>query len=128
MYEQYVFNSRNQKDGETIKEYVTELRTLAQSCNFCTWLQDTLIRDRNVLRISDELARKRLLQHAKLTLQKCIDICRSSEATKTQIKAIGQDKRKPKEEEVHGLTSNRGPRNSRQMSQRKDQRKPNPCQ
>lgn len=35
-YEQYVFNSHDQKEGESIDAYVGELRTLAQSCNFCT--------------------------------------------------------------------------------------------
>lgn len=58
MYEQYVFNSRNQKDGETIEEYITEVCTLAQSCNFCACLQDMLIQDRIVLGISDTAARK----------------------------------------------------------------------
>ena len=29
-YERYIFNSRNQKDGETIDKYVAELRTLTQ--------------------------------------------------------------------------------------------------
>ena len=33
-YKRYKFNSRDQKENESI--YVTELRTLAQTCNFCT--------------------------------------------------------------------------------------------
>ena len=41
-YERYVFNSRDQKEGESIDDYVGELRTLAQTCNFCTCLHDTL--------------------------------------------------------------------------------------
>ncbi|CAH3133197.1 unnamed protein product, partial [Pocillopora meandrina] len=45
MYERSVFNSRDQKEGESIDTYVGELRTLAQSCNFCTCLHDTLIQD-----------------------------------------------------------------------------------
>ena len=42
-YEHYIFNSREQKEGEPIDSYVAELRTLAQLCNFCTCLQDSLI-------------------------------------------------------------------------------------
>ena len=53
MYERSVFNSCDQKEGESIDTYVGELRTLAQSCNFCTCLHDTLIRDRIVLGLRD---------------------------------------------------------------------------
>jgi len=74
-----VFNSRDQKEGEAIDAYVGQLRTLAQSCNFCTCLNDTLIRDRIVLGIRDGGTRKRLLRQGKLTLQKCIEIAKSDE-------------------------------------------------
>jgi hypothetical protein len=55
-------NSRDQKEGETIEQYITVLRTLAQSCNFCTCLGETLLRDRVVLAVKDNSVRKRLLQ------------------------------------------------------------------
>lgn len=84
-YEWYVFNSRDQKDGESMDAYVGELRTLAQSCNFCTCLHDTLIRDRIVLGIRDEGTRKRVLRQGKLTLQKCIEIAKSDEVSNTQL-------------------------------------------
>jgi len=42
-YERYMFNSRYQKEGESIDAYVGELRTLAQTCNFCPCLHDSLI-------------------------------------------------------------------------------------
>lgn len=63
-YERFIFNSRNQLEGETVDEYVTQLRNLAKSCNFCTCLHDSLIRDRIVLGIRDAHKRKRLLQQA----------------------------------------------------------------
>ena len=69
-YERYIFNSREQKEGEPIDRYVAELRTLAQSCNFCTSHQDSLIRDRIVLGIRDGETRKRLWRQNKLTLTK----------------------------------------------------------
>lgn len=52
-------------------------------------LLDSLIRDRVVVGIRDNGTRKRLLQESKLTLNRCIDICRSSEATATQLQAMG---------------------------------------
>ena len=88
-FERYLFNKREQQEGESIDQYVAELRILAQSCNFCNCLHDSLIRDRIVLGIKDSRARKRLLQRQQLTLQRCVDICKASEASNTQIKSLG---------------------------------------
>ena len=82
-YKHYIFNSREQKEGEPIDSYVEELRTLAQSCNFCTCLQDSLIRHCIVLGIRDGKTPKRLLLQNKLTLTKCIDIVKSDKVSKT---------------------------------------------
>ena len=88
IYERYQFNKRDQESGESIDSYVKSLRTLAKTCNYGSLL-DSLIRDRIVVGIRDNGTRKRLLQEAKLTLNKCIDICRSSEATFAQLQAMG---------------------------------------
>ena len=87
-YERYVFNSRDQEADESIDAYVTVLRKLAQTCNFCACLHDSVIRDRIVLGVRSKQLRKRLLQERKLTLTKCIDICRSTEATSSRLEAI----------------------------------------
>ena len=47
-YERFIFNSRNQVEGETIEKYVAELRKLSRSCNFSD-LEEDLIRDRVVM-------------------------------------------------------------------------------
>ena len=88
IYERYQFNKRDQESGESIDSYVAAPRTLAKTCNYGSLL-DSLIRDRIVVGIKDNDTRKRLLQEAKLTLNKCIDICRSSEATAAQLQAMG---------------------------------------
>ena len=93
-FERYLFNKREQQEGESIDQYVAELRILAQSCNFYNCLHDSLTRDRTVLGIKDSGARKRLLQQQQLTLQRCFDICKTSEASNTQIKSLGQSVRK----------------------------------
>ena len=87
-YERYVFNSRDQEADESIYAYVTLLSKLAQTCNFCACLHDSVIRDRLVLGVRSKQLRKRLLQEKKLTLTKCIDICRSTEATSSRLQAI----------------------------------------
>ena len=82
--------SPKQQEGESMDKYIAELRILAQSFNFCNCLHDSLIRDRIVLGIKDSGARKRLLQQQQLTLQRCVDICKASEASNTQIKSLAQ--------------------------------------
>ena len=87
-FERYTFNYRNQQENEGIDAYVTALHTLAKTCNFCDCMRDSIIRDRIVLGIQDHRTRKRLLQERSLTLSKCIDLCKSPEATNLQLKMI----------------------------------------
>ena len=51
-------------------------------------MRDSLIRDRIVLGVNNNAIRKKLLQVRGLTLNQCIDTCRSNEATTSQMKAI----------------------------------------
>ena len=89
IYERYLFNKRSQESTESIENYTTVLRTMAKSCNFCDCLHDQLIRDRMVLGVRDQQTRKKLLQERNLTLQRCIDICKSAEITSSQLKSMG---------------------------------------
>lgn len=88
-YERYLFNKRDQEPGENIDCYVTALRTMSKNCNFCNCLEESLIRDRIILGITDQHVRKRLLQERKLTLPKCIDLCRSAEVACAQMRTMG---------------------------------------
>ena len=90
-YERFIFNRRNQEENESVDQYVTALRKLAQTCNFCSCLPDSLIRDRLVLGIRDESIRKKLLQEKKLNLSRAIDKGRSGETSKISL----QDIKKP---------------------------------
>ena len=80
-YERYVFNSRDQEADESIDAYVAALRKSALTCNLCSCLHDSIIRDKIVLGVRSKQLRKRLLQERKRALSKCIDICRSMEAS-----------------------------------------------
>ena len=86
-YERYVFNQRTQQPGETIEDYVADLRKLANTCQF-DQLEDSLIRDRIVVGIRDDTTRRRLLQQKKLTLSEAIDICKASEATSCRLRTM----------------------------------------
>lgn len=102
-YERFVFNRRDQ-ENETVDQYVAELRKLARTCNFCSCLQDSLLRDRLVLGIKDVAVRKKLLQDRQLTLQRAIDICRSGETTSKQLREL---KKPPATEEIHAIAGKR---------------------
>ena len=69
-YERFVFNSRQKNENETVDQYVTALRTLAQSCNFCNCLRDSLIRDRLVIGINDNATKKKAIARSKTHLDK----------------------------------------------------------
>lgn len=113
-YESYVFNSSAQKEDESIHEHVGELRTLAQSCNFCTCLHDILIRDRIVL---GRGTRKRLFRQGKMTLQKCLEIAKSDEVSNTQlIKHENMDQTTT--EDVHKVETTSGDKDKRKRTGR----------
>ena len=89
-WERHMFNTRDQHDGETIDQYVTDLKTKAQTCEFKD-LKDSLIRDRIVCGIHCDKTRSRLLREPDLTLQKAVDICRANETTSSQMKLFTGD-------------------------------------
>ena len=67
-FERYVFDSRSQREGESIDHFVSSLRKVAKSCNFCSGLQDSLLRDRIVFGLKEPPLRKKLLQERHLAL------------------------------------------------------------
>ena len=92
-------------EGESFDSYLSALRSLIKTCNFGT-LQDNLLRDRVVLRNTRENStKKKLLAESKLTLEKCISICRANETTSKQLQEIAS-------EEVNAINSARRPSHS----------------
>ena len=87
IYERYKFNNRKQESHESIDVYAAALRALAATCEFGE-LKDEMICDRLVCGIADNSVQRKLLQEPKLSLEKCLDICRSAEATSAHLKAI----------------------------------------
>ena len=79
---------RNQRSDESFDQYLTDLKTKAQSCEFND-LKDSLIRDRIVCGIICDKTRSRLLREPDLTLQRAEEICRTNELTTTQMKSLG---------------------------------------
>ena len=65
--QQFKFHSHCRKGGETVATFLSELRSLAQHCNFGAAL-DNMLRDRFVCGIQDDSIQRRLLSELKLTL------------------------------------------------------------
>ena len=86
-WESHKFNMRNQQPGESIDQYVTDLKTKAQTCEF-TQLKDSLIRDWIMCGIICDRTRARLLKESELTLQAALNICRANEANSSQLKSL----------------------------------------
>ena len=87
-FERFKFNQLTQSPGEQFETFLSELRQLAKSCSFCDHCRDSLIRDRIVIGIREPETRQDLLKIRNLTLEKCIDICRSAEDASTQSRTI----------------------------------------
>ena len=77
--ERHTFNNRNQEDGESFDDFLTELKLLRKNCNFCDTCSDGLLRDRIVGGIRDSVLRQKLLSEEKLTLKKAEEACRARE-------------------------------------------------
>src|ERR1700721_378706 len=60
-FERFRFNQRGQENHESIEAYVSALRTLVRPCNLAA-LEESLLRDRIVMGIRDDAARRKLLQ------------------------------------------------------------------
>ncbi|KAL1468664.1 hypothetical protein MTO96_041338 [Rhipicephalus appendiculatus] len=69
VYERATFFRREQREGEGVEEFVTELHRLAKLCNFRE-LHDEMIRDRIVVVIRDRKLSERMQLDAELTLEK----------------------------------------------------------
>ena len=100
----HAFNTRSQRDGETTDQYVTDLKTKAQKCEFGEF-KDSLIRDRIVCGIRCDKTRSRLLRESDLTLQRAVDIlCRANETTSSQMKSFTSDQINDLSA-IHGISS-----------------------
>ena len=73
IYERLVFNQRNQKEGERIDNFVSELKRLSVTCEFGA-LTDSFIRDRIVGGVLSDALRGKLLKKADLLFKQLMII------------------------------------------------------
>ena len=87
VYERYVFNSCCQTPDETVDCFVNRLRKLTSSCQYGA-LTQYIVRDRLVICIQDKNTKARLFQERALSLDRALDMCKSSEITNQQLNSI----------------------------------------
>uniref|UniRef100_A0A8C3HRM3 CCHC-type domain-containing protein n=1 Tax=Chrysemys picta bellii TaxID=8478 RepID=A0A8C3HRM3_CHRPI len=102
--ERYRFHKRDQKEDETVVQFVATLRKLAEHCEFKEILNDAL-RDRLVCGLHSDAIWKCLLTEAQLTLQKAVDIAVSMELATKEAQYIGASPRvhKVSQEPTHKI-------------------------
>lgn len=89
--QRFRFNSRTRNPGESIADYLAELRRLAEFCNFGTTLKK-MIRDRLVCGINNEGIQRRLLAEKELTYDKAIVLALGSEEADRNLREMRDPK------------------------------------
>lgn len=90
LYGRFLFYKRNQAQGESVADYVTALRKLAENCGFGdkTLPLDEMMRDRFVFGINNEAVQQRLLAERNLTFAVAYDMAVTAEATQRQQREV----------------------------------------
>ncbi|XP_070385738.1 uncharacterized protein [Dermacentor albipictus] len=99
LYARFLFYKRNQAVEESVADYVTALRKLAEDCGFGDEQLplDIMMRDRFVCGLQNEAVQQRLLAEHDLTFNVAYDMAATAEATAKQqrdIRMHGRDEAK----------------------------------
>ena len=90
-YERYIFNKRDQKEGESFETFLAAINSLSKTCKFCDKCINSCIRDRIVIGVKDKDTQNELLKEHNLTLETCIRICKASEQAYMQSKMLKEE-------------------------------------
>ncbi|XP_075750004.1 uncharacterized protein LOC142814703 isoform X1 [Rhipicephalus microplus] len=85
-YHEFCFGSRDQKEDESFNDWLVELRTLAQHCDFED-LEERMLRSRIILGIRDKGLQKKLISENP-SYQRVVEICRIQEQGEKQFRQI----------------------------------------
>ncbi|CAN7949544.1 unnamed protein product [Ixodes hexagonus] len=113
LYARFLFYRRNQAAEESVADYVTALRKLAEDCGFGDKQLplDVMMRDRFVCGIKNEAVQQRLLAEHNLTFQVAYDMAVTAEATAKQQRDIrnqGRDETKDSQGLIQATRTKQG--------------------
>ena len=81
------FHTRFRKPGESVTAFVSELRSIAKSCNFGDTLK-TMLRDRIVCRINDSIIQHRLLAEKGLSFKTALELAQGMESAAKNVREL----------------------------------------
>ena len=108
--ERFNFHRRCQQHGESVSEFVAELKRLSLHCKFGAYLNEAL-RDRLVCGLRSEATQKKLLTESDLTFKRALEIAQSNEtaaARARQLQSPRSASGRGSEKIVHKVTTDRG--------------------
>ena len=85
--ERFRFNSRIRKPGESVAAFVSELRALAEFCNFGDTLE-VMLRDRIVCGINEDSIQRRLLSDPTMDYAKAVETALNLETAAQSMKTL----------------------------------------
>ncbi|XP_063366808.1 uncharacterized protein LOC134655287 [Cydia amplana] len=91
--ERYRFRNRKQKTGESVADFVAELKKLAKHCVFGTQLTESL-RDQLVCGLCDETIRQRLFTEDNISFDRALQVAVAMEAAQTNAAAVVEGRAK----------------------------------
>ena len=94
IFERARFNRRAQRDGESVEQYISDLYSLAENCEYGA-MKDEMIRDRLVVGLLDCALSERLQLDPELTLEKAKRAARQKEAVQEQQQSLRSDLKVP---------------------------------
>src|SRR5277367_2683252 len=102
--ERYRFAQRTMKPGETISDFLTDLRKIAINCKYTNL--DEQLKDKLIASIKDKATLDRLLatKEDELTYQKAVEIALSMETAAKDIKVMISDQ-PPMQADIHKMNS-----------------------
>ena len=83
IFERAKFNSRHQRKGETVDNFITDLHCLAEHCAYGE-LHSEMIRDRIVVGLLDDGLSEKMQLDPNLTLERAVSMARQSETVHKQ--------------------------------------------
>lgn len=87
IFERFLFNTRLQRDHETVNDFIIDLHKIAETCKFGT-LKEELIRDRIAVGIQNKKVSENLQLKSDLTLNDAILIVKRAEDQEKQTKIM----------------------------------------
>ena len=107
IFSRYTFHKRDQREGETIEQYATELKILVRDCSYGATIVDEMVRDRLIFGTSSQKIRERLLQSgSELTLSDAIKVARTYTETQVQLKTMSAESTSHGKQEVDIIKKN----------------------